>query len=79
VRERDGVPVLVLPPRIRADIMAAAMALLDESDVVMTTPQVRQHLRGLLHPSFPGVRVLSHEELTAEVRVIPRGELSVGR
>ena len=77
-REVETGSVLVMAPSIRRDIVGAARALLDEGDVVLSSPEVRRHLRAVLAPHFPTIWVVAHTELTGDVVVTPRAELRVG-
>jgi flagellar biosynthesis protein FlhA len=51
------------------DQAAERVAALGHDPVVLTSAQVRPHLRSLIAPSLPHVPVLSHAEIVPEVRI----------
>jgi type III secretion protein V len=79
LREGEAGKTLVMSPSIARDIAAAAGEALHDGDVLLTAPETRRHLRALLAPQFPGLRVVAHTELTPDIVVTPTGELRVGR
>jgi type III secretion protein V len=80
VREALAGEHLALDPR-RAmallDALAAELAGHPAPPVVLTSPDVRRALRGLVAPRFPRVAVLAYEELPPELPVRPVGRIAL--
>lgn len=71
---------LALPPALRRDIQSAAQRVLpEEGAVVLTAPEIRSSLKGLLATTCPKVRVFAYTELTPELVLAPQGEVRVTR
>ncbi|MCB9559415.1 MAG: FHIPEP family type III secretion protein [Kofleriaceae bacterium] len=75
---RDGAAVLALEPELARDIVAATRAVLPgRAGVVLTSGDVRRHLRALLAPELPDVAVLSPHDLAPGVTVRSAGRIQV--
>lgn len=71
---------LALPPALRRDIQSAAQRVLpEEGAVVLTAPEIRSSLKGLLATACPKVRVFAYTELVPELVLAPQGEVRVTR
>jgi type III secretion protein V len=69
---------LALEPALARDIVAAVRAKLgDGAAIVLTSGDVRRHLRTLLEPSLPEVAVLAPHELAPGVVVRAAGRIEV--
>ncbi len=78
VDRRDGGAVLALEPAIAQDIIAAVKGVLgDKPAVILTSGDVRRHLRSLLEPELPEVAVLAAHELAPGTRVETAGRIAV--
>ncbi|MEO8705042.1 MAG: flagellar biosynthesis protein FlhA [Kofleriaceae bacterium] len=79
VDRRDGVPILALEPAIAQDIINAVRTRLagDAAAVILTSGDVRRHLRSLLEPELPGVAVLAAHELAPGTNVRTAGRIEV--
>jgi len=74
-----GVPVLALEPDLARDIVNAVKAAVGGAPaVVLTSGDVRRHLRQLLEPELPDVAVLAPHELAPGVTVHAAGRIQVG-
>ncbi len=74
---RDGAAVLALEPELAREIVAAARTAMPSGGVVLTSGDVRRHLRALLAPELPEVSVLAPHELAAGVTVRAAGRIQV--
>lgn len=78
IERRDGTPVLALEPAIAQDIVTACKTKLgDRPAVILTSGDVRRHLRSLLEPELPDVAVLAAHELAPGVAVTTLGRIDV--
>ncbi|MDB4961421.1 MAG: Flagellar biosynthesis protein FlhA [Myxococcales bacterium] len=81
VDRRDGAHVLALEPAIAQDIVAAVKTALGASSatgaVILTSGDVRRHLRGLLAPELPEVAVLAAHELAPGTSIQTAGRITV--
>ena len=78
VDRREGAAVLALEPALARDIVAAAKSKLgDAPGVVLTSGDIRRHVRALLEPELPDVTVLAPHELTPGVTVRAAGRIEV--
>jgi type III secretion protein V len=78
IDRRDGAAVLALEPAIAQDIVAAARAVLGtRPGVILTSGDVRRHLRALLEPELPEVAVLAAHELAPGTAVRTEGRIEV--
>ena len=78
VDRRDGTPVLALEPAIAQDIVAAVKLKLGSgAGVILTSGDIRRHLRTLLEPELPGVAVLAAHELLPGTSVRTAGRIEV--
>ncbi|MCE9573384.1 MAG: flagellar biosynthesis protein FlhA [Deltaproteobacteria bacterium] len=76
--EPGAAGVLALEPALARDIVAAVRARLgDTPAIVLTSGDVRRHMRALLEPSLPGVAVLAPHELAPGVVVRAAGRIEV--
>ena len=66
-------PQLALPPELARDIVLAVREIVDRHPerraVLVTQPDIRRHLRGLLEAELPEVAVLAYPELTPGARI----------
>jgi type III secretory pathway component EscV len=73
-----GAAVLALEPAIAQDIIAAVRKRLGTGPaVILTSGDVRRHLRGLLEPELPAVAVLAAHELLPGIAVQTAGRIEV--
>jgi type III secretion protein V len=78
VDRRDGTQILALEPAIAQDIIAAVKASLGTGPaVILTSGDVRRHLRTLLEPELPDVAVLAAHELAPGTQVSTAGRIEV--
>ncbi|MFN0248144.1 MAG: FHIPEP family type III secretion protein [Kofleriaceae bacterium] len=78
VDRREGVQVLALEPAIAQDIVAAVKSTVGAGDaVILTSGDVRRHLRGLLQPELPDVAVLAAHELSPGTNIRTAGRIAV--
>jgi type III secretion protein V len=71
---------LAMDPRVAAALLEALAAELrahDDPPVLLTSPDVRRALRGLVAPRFPRLPVLAYEELPPELPVRPLGRVAL--
>jgi len=74
----SGADVLALEPAIAQDIVAAVRGALGAGPaVILTSGDVRRHLRGLLEPELPGVAILAAHELAPGIAVETAGRIEV--
>jgi type III secretion protein V len=74
----DG-QVLALEPALARDIVAAAKAKLGDAGagVVLTSGDIRRHVRALLEPELPDVAVIAPHELAPGITVRAAGRIEV--
>ena len=79
IRESDTGSHLALEPELSSDIVRAVGRTVAgvASPVILTTSDVRRHLRGLLESAQPQVTVLAHQELTPETKLKVLGRITV--
>jgi type III secretion protein V len=78
IERRDGTAALALEPAIAQDIVAAAKAKLGHGPaVILTSGDVRRHLRALLEPELPDVAILAAHELAPGTQVHTAGRIEV--
>ena len=78
VDRRDGVAVLALEPDIAQDIVTAVKAKLGtKAAVILTSGDIRRHLRSLLEPELPAVAILAAHELLPGTAVKTAGRIEV--
>jgi len=78
IDRRDGAHVLALEPAIAQDIVAAVRGKLgDKPGVILTSGDVRRHLRSLLEPELPDVAVLAAHELAPGTAITTAGRIDV--
>jgi len=70
---------LALEPALSDDIVRAVKSAVADvaSPVLLTTGDVRRHLRGLLESEQPQVAVLAYEELTPETKLRTLGRIAI--
>jgi type III secretion protein V len=79
IDRRDGTAVLALEPAIAQDIVAAVRDKLGTGPaVILTSGDVRRHLRTLLEPELPEVAILAAHELAPGTAVTTAGRIDVG-
>jgi type III secretion protein V len=79
IRRIESGSHLALEPQLARDIVAAvARAVAGAArPVILTSADVRRHLRGLLEHEQPEVAVLAYQELLPEARLETRGQITV--
>ena len=78
IDRRDGATVLALEPAIAQDIVAAVKHALGAGPaVILTSGDVRRHLRSLLEPELPAVAILAAHELAPGIAVQTAGRIEV--
>ncbi len=78
VDRRDGTQILALEPAIAQDIIAAVKTALGAGPaVILTSGDVRRHLRTLLESELPDVAVLAAHELAPGTQVSAAGRIEV--
>ncbi len=71
---------LAMDPRLATalvDGLAVQLGAHPEPPVLLTSPDVRRALRGLIAPRFPRISVLAYEELPPELPVRPLGRVAL--
>jgi type III secretion protein V len=76
VDRRDGATILALEPAIAQDIVAAVRSKLSDG-VILTSSDVRRHLRSVLEPELPNVAVIAAHELSVGTAVTTIGRIEV--
>jgi type III secretion protein V len=78
IDRRDGAAVLALEPAIAQDILAAVKAQLGAGPaVILTSGDIRRHLRALLEPELPDVAILAAHELAPGTAIHTAGRIEV--
>lgn len=79
IDRRDGVAVLALEPDIAHDIVRAVREALGDpaAGVILTSGDIRRHLRSLLEPELPRVAILAAHELAPGTAVQTAGRIAV--
>ena len=78
IERRDGAAALALEPAIAQDIVAAVKAKLGTAPaVILTSGDVRRHLRALLEPELPEVAILATHELAPGTAIHTAGRIEV--
>ncbi|HSD89302.1 MAG TPA: FHIPEP family type III secretion protein, partial [Kofleriaceae bacterium] len=78
IDRREGGQVLALEPAIAQDIVAAVKGKLGTGPgVILTSGDVRRHLRALLEPELPDVAILAAHELAPGTAVTTAGRIDV--
>ncbi len=78
IDRHGGAAVLALEPAIAQDIVAAVKTQLGTGPaVILTSGDVRRHLRALLEPELPDVAVLSAHELAPGTAIHTAGRIEV--
>jgi type III secretion protein V len=70
---------LALEPELCSDIVKAVGRTVADSaaPVIVTAADIRCHVRGLLQGEFPGLAVLSYQEIEPDVKLQPLGRITV--
>jgi type III secretion protein V len=70
---------LALEPELSSDIVkAVSRAVADNAaPVIVTTADIRCHVRGLLQAEYPQIVVLSYQEIEPDVKLQPLGRITV--
>jgi type III secretion protein V len=70
---------LALEPELAGDIVRAAKSAVVDvaSPVILTTSDIRRHLRALLEPEQPQISVLAYQELTPEAKLQTLGRITL--
>jgi type III secretion protein V len=78
IDRREGAQVLALEPAIAQDIVAAVRGTLGSGPaVILTSGDVRRHLRTLLEPELPDIAILAAHELAPGTAVTTAGRIDV--
>jgi type III secretory pathway component EscV len=79
IAKTDAGSHLALPPELARDIVQAVKRQVAgvARPVILTSPDIRRHLRGLLEPEQPEVAVLAYPELLPEARLETLGHITV--
>ncbi len=78
IDRRDGAQILALEPAIAQDIVAAVRAGVGTGPaVILTSADVRRHLRALLEPELPEITILAAHELQPGTSVKAAGRITV--
>jgi type III secretion protein V len=75
---RESGAIVALEPDLARDIVAAVKAKVGERGVVLTSGDVRRHLKTVLDPELPGIAVVAPHELSSGVTVTSQGRIDVG-
>jgi type III secretion protein V len=69
-----------MEPDLSRDIIDSVREKLEghPADVILTTMEIRRHVRRLVEAELPGLPVLAYSELLPEVRVEAVARVSVG-
>jgi type III secretion protein V len=79
IDRQSGAAVLALEPAIAQDIVAAVRTKLGAGPaVILTSGDVRRHLRALLEPELPDIAILAAHELAPGTSVHTAGRIEVG-
>ena len=79
IRKTSAGSHLALEPALSGDIVAAVKRAVEnvDSPIILTTGDIRRHLRGLLESEQPQVAVLAYQELLPEAKLQTLGRISV--
>ncbi len=78
VDHRDGTAILALEPAIASDIVAAVRTQIGAgAAVILTSGDIRRHLRTLLEPELPAIAILAAHELAPGTAVRTAGRIAV--
>ncbi len=79
IRKSEAGNHLALEPELSGDIVRAVKGAVAEvaAPVILTTGDIRRHLRGLIESEQPEVAVLAYQELTPETKLQELGRISV--
>jgi len=78
IDRRDGAVILALEPAIASDIVAAVRARIGaDAAVILTSGDIRRHLRTLLEAELPAIAILAAHELAPGTAVRTAGRIEV--
>jgi type III secretion protein V len=78
IDREGGAAVLALEPAIAHDIIAAVRTTLGAGPaVILTSSDVRRHLRALLEPELPDIAILAAHELAPGIAIHTAGRIEV--
>ena len=77
IDRREGVQILALEPAIAQDIVAAVKAAVGNDGVILTSGDIRRHVRSLLEPELPDIAVLAAHELSPGTSIRTAGRIAV--
>ena len=79
IRSTETGSHLALEPQLADDIVQAVERAVAGTarPVILTSADVRRHLRGLLEPERPEVAVLAYQELTPESKLETLGRITI--
>jgi len=79
IRKTDNGSYLALAPELGRDITEAIRKAVASSaqPVILTTADIRRHVRRLIDVELPEVSVLSYQELVPELRIAPAGRIGI--
>ena len=81
IQHRERGSYLALDPRSAQQILDGLVAVLASAGggqpVLLVPPQIRPHVRRLVERSFPALAVLSHNEITSQVRIQSVGTVTI--
>lgn len=67
----------VLTKNLHALREAAAQSLSDSGEILLVAIDVRRHVKKIIENEFPGITVLSYQELVMPVNIVSLGQLSL--
>ncbi len=79
IRNRGAHSYLALEPQLSGDIVRAVERAVAgiPAPVILTSGEIRRHVRGLLEPEQPQVAVLAYRELTPEAKLRTLGRIAI--
>ncbi len=83
VKRTEHGSYLALDPKLVVQIVKAMSAQVEQQvalntqPVIMTTPNLRRHVRKLIEPSLPAVFVVSHAEIVDDINLQASGKVSL--
>jgi flagellar biosynthesis protein FlhA len=82
IQHRERGSYLALDPQIAQKVLDSLGALLSsfaggQQPVLLVLPQIRPHVRRLTERYFPNLAVLSHNEITPQIRIQSIGTVTI--